>query len=333
MSEKSPADWYPDPFGRHERRYWDGLEWTHHVASRGVQQVDPVAPAPPARVDQPRAEWYPDPFGRHQRRFWDGRQWTQHVATGGRQTVDDPTGVLAPRVPVATNRIHQQVLRAAVVQTGPVTLGALFTEPVLVVNQKARFLGADAEYHVHDQHGRFIGLVREVDQRLLRKAMGGAGPNASHRYQIVDDAGRVVISLHSPASLLKSTMRVVGANGTQGQIVQKTMGVVGKVRFNLESGGQQLGVIHAESRAEWDFNIQDESGDEIARITKTWAGWAKERFTTADNYVVQIHRQLEEPLRTLVVAAALAVDTALKEGKPSNRPSSGTRKRRKRRYQ
>jgi hypothetical protein len=41
---------------------------------------------------------------------------------------------------------------------------------------------------------------------------------------------------------------------------------------------------------------------------------AKERFTKADNYVVQIHRPLEEPLRSLVIAAALAIDTALKQG-------------------
>ncbi|HEV3365367.1 MAG TPA: Scramblase, partial [Acidimicrobiia bacterium] len=33
----------------------------------------------------------------------------------------------------------------------------------------------------------------------------------------------------------------------------------------------------------------------------------------ADNYVVQIHRPLEEPLRTLVVASAVSVDTALKQ--------------------
>jgi hypothetical protein len=40
---------------------------------------------------------------------------------------------------------------------------------------------------------------------------------------------------------------------------------------------------------------------------------AKTVFTTADNYVVQIHRPLEEPLRSLVIAAGLAVDTALKQ--------------------
>ena len=74
-----------------------------------------------------------------------------------------------------------------------------------------------------------------------------------------------------------------------------------------------LGSINAGSRAAWDFSIQDATGSEIARITKTWAGWARERFTKADNYVVQIHQPLHEPLRSLVVAAALAVDTALKQ--------------------
>ena len=39
----------------------------------------------------------------------------------------------------------------------------------------------------------------------------------------------------------------------------------------------------------------------------------KAAFTTADNYVVNIHRTLPEPLNYLVVAAAVSVDTALKQ--------------------
>jgi hypothetical protein len=51
----------------------------------------------------------------------------------------------------------------------------------------------------------------------------------------------------------------------------------------------------------------------VARITKTWEGVAKTLFTTADNYVVQFHHQLPQPLLSLVVASALSVDTALKQ--------------------
>jgi len=36
-------------------------------------------------------------------------------------------------------------------------------------------------------------------------------------------------------------------------------------------------------------------------------------FTSADNYVLQIHRPLEEPLRSLVLASAVSVDLALKQ--------------------
>ena len=63
----------------------------------------------------------------------------------------------------------------------------------------------------------------------------------------------------------------------------------------------------------WDFSIQDPHGSEIARITKTWAGFSKEMFTNADNYVLEMHRTLEDPLLSLVVSAALAVDTVLKQ--------------------
>ena len=36
-----PAAWYSDPSGRYELRYWDGNEWTEHVARGGQQFVDP----------------------------------------------------------------------------------------------------------------------------------------------------------------------------------------------------------------------------------------------------------------------------------------------------
>ena len=35
---------------------------------------------------------------------------------------------------------------------------------------------------------------------------------------------------------------------------------------------------------------------------------AKILFTTANNYIVEIHRPVDDPLRSLVVASALAVD-------------------------
>ena len=40
-SAVAPAAWYPDPSKRFELRYWDGAEWTEHVARSGQLFTDP----------------------------------------------------------------------------------------------------------------------------------------------------------------------------------------------------------------------------------------------------------------------------------------------------
>jgi hypothetical protein len=45
--EPQAAGWKKDPTGRHYARYWDGAQWTEHVASaEKVKAVDPLPPAP-----------------------------------------------------------------------------------------------------------------------------------------------------------------------------------------------------------------------------------------------------------------------------------------------
>ena len=144
----------------------------------------------------------------------------------------------------------------------------------------------------------------------MKKAMSSS--NRTRRLQVVGMTGHVLIALTQPAKLVNSKMTVTGPDGTQiGRIVQRLN--LHTARFRLESGGKRLGTINGEDRDKWDFGIQDKSGDEIGRITRTSPGLAREIFTKADHYVVEIHRQLDEPLRSLVIAGALAVDTSLRQ--------------------
>ena len=40
-SPPAPApDWHPDPTGRYEQRFWDGLHWSQHVSTNGQTDVD-----------------------------------------------------------------------------------------------------------------------------------------------------------------------------------------------------------------------------------------------------------------------------------------------------
>jgi hypothetical protein len=37
-----PPQWYSDPSGRHELRYWNGSTWTDDVSDHGVSSTDPA---------------------------------------------------------------------------------------------------------------------------------------------------------------------------------------------------------------------------------------------------------------------------------------------------
>ncbi len=63
----------------------------------------------------------------------------------------------------------------------------------------------------------------------------------------------------------------------------------------------------------WDFRFM--AGEqELAHITKKWAGLGKELFTSADNYIIQINDSVPEdnPIRQLILSAVMCIDLVLK---------------------
>lgn len=285
MSEHA-ADWYPDPTHRHELRYWDGAAWTDHVSDQGVTGTDPVDQAgtpPSSRLDRLDAgltladEGKPDTLT------------TQLTGTG----------------------------RRGIGLSGPVAGGGggILTEPILIVNQKVKLIELNNQYSVYDQHGNQVAAVNQIGQSAAKKVLrlvSSLDQFMTHQLQVTDPSGQVLLQITRPRKVMKSTVIVSdGSDRELGRIVQQNM--IGKINFALEANGQQLGAIKAENWRAWNFRIEDAAGNEIARITKTWEGLAKTMFTTADNYVLQIHTRAAEPLNSLVVASALCIDTALKQ--------------------
>ena len=279
-------------------------------------------------MDNPAA-WHPDPTGRHQLRYWDGQDWTEHVSDQGVQAIDtdltkkstldkiDDALSFGNRHDPA--KIQQQVgdISAANIGTGG---GTLFTESILVVNQKVKLIELNNQYSVFDSSGQQIASVNQFGQSTAKKLLrlvSSLDQYLTHKLEISDMKGQVVLRLTRPAKVFKSTVIVSdGADREVGRIVQENM--IGKINFSLQVGQQQIGAIKGENWRAWDFRIEDASGTEVARITKKFEGFtrfkiAKTLFTTADNYVLNIHRPLEQPLISLVVAAALSIDTALKQ--------------------
>ncbi|MET9449068.1 phospholipid scramblase-related protein [Streptomyces cinerochromogenes] len=267
------------------------------------------------------AGWYPDPHGAVQTlRYWDGTQWTEHTnpaqqPAGQAPPQQAPAQQAFPQQQTGDAKVQRQVQKQAGVTAGGPGGGTLFTEPVLVVNQKAKLIELTNEYKVMDQNGREIGSVTQVGQGILRKILrfvSSLDQFLTHKLEIRDAYGQPQLLLTRPAKIFKSRVIVTRPDGSPvGEIVQKNM--IGKINFAMMANGQQVGAIKAENWRAWNFAIVDHADNEVARITKTWEGLAKTLFTTADNYVLQIHYQLPEPLLSLVVATALTVDTALKQ--------------------
>lgn len=279
------------------------------------------------------AGWYPDPHGAPQTlRYWDGVQWTQHTSPDQQaagqahqapaqqavpvQQAHQPAP--APHIPQQAGpdqRVQRQVQQQAGVAGGAAGGGTLFSEPVLVVNQKAKLIELTNEYKVMDQNGNQLGAVVQVGQSWFRKIVRflySIDQFMKIRLEIRDAYGQPVLLLTRPGKIFKSRVIVERPDGSPvGEIVQQN--VFGKINFAMNVNGQQVGAIKAENWRAWNFAIVDHAGNEVARITKTWEGLAKTMFTTADNYVLQIHYQLPDPLLSLVVATALTVDTALKQ--------------------
>ncbi len=260
--------------------------------------------------------WYADPQGTPQTlRWWDGQQWTAHTSPAQGQAPAPGQVPAQPASPYDAHQVQRQVQQQAGVAPAGQGGGTLFSEPVLVVNQKAKLVELTNEYSVFDQQGNTLGSVVQVGQSTARKVLrfvSSVDQFLTHKLEIRDAYGQPVMRLTRPAKFVKSRVIVEAANGQPiGEIVQQN--AIGKINFAMVVNGQQIGAIKAENWRAWNFAIVDHADQEIARITKTWEGLAKTMFTTADNYVLQIHRPLQDPLLSLVVATALTVDTALKQ--------------------
>ncbi|MER7201981.1 scramblase [Streptomyces sp. CB01635] len=298
----TPAGWYPDPQGAPQTlRWWDGAQWTEHTSP--VQQ--PAGQQVPQQAQrQPQQQQVQQPV---QGQF--AQQQQQHAA--------GPYGQQAPQQQshVDPAKVQRQVQHQAGVAPTAQGGGSLFTEPVLVVNQKAKLIELTNEYTVMDQNGAQIGSVVQVGQSTLKKVarfVSSLDQFMTHKLEIRDAYGQPQLVMTRPAKFMKSRVVVERPDGSPvGEIVQQNM--IGKINFGINVNGQQIGAIKAENWRAWNFSIVDHADNEVARITKTWEGLAKTMFTTADNYVLQIHYQLPEPLLSLVVATALTVDTALKQ--------------------
>lgn len=131
--------------------------------------------------------------------------------------------------------------------------------------------------------------------------------------EIKTATGETLITIKRGVSLFLSKVDVFDQNGQLiGGFKQKFFSLGGAFSV-LNPNGEPLCDLKGKWTG-WDFRFM--AGDnELAHVTKKWAGLGKELFTSADNYVLEISEDVppDQPVRQLIMAAVLCIDLVLKE--------------------
>ena len=130
---------------------------------------------------------------------------------------------------------------------------------------------------------------------------------------IRDMEGNPVIRVNRGVSFFLSKVTVFdGQDKMIGGFKQKLFSIGGA--FNvLDAEGNQVCALKGKWTG-WDFKFL--MGDnQLAHVSKKWAGLGKELFTSADNYALEVSESVpsDHVARKLILAAVMCIDLVLKE--------------------
>jgi uncharacterized protein YxjI len=125
--------------------------------------------------------------------------------------------------------------------------------------------------------------------------------------------GMPILSVKRGISFILSKVQVLDDQGQPlGGFKQKLFSIGGK--FDVLDTSEQVVCTLKGKWTSWDFSFR--AGEqELASVTKKWAGLGRELFTSADNYILQINPTIapDHPVRGLIMGAVMCIDMVLKE--------------------
>ncbi len=194
--------------------------------------------------------------------------------------------------------------------------GTLVGAPVLVVSQRTKAIEVVNEYAVFGHDGTCLASVRQVGQgkvKRVARVLMALDIFFTHDFEVLDPSGVRIAWLRRPRKWFHSKVHVWDGDGVyRGMLRQEN--VFGHVRFRIvAASGMDVGLLRANNWRAWDFALRDRSGRVVGQLVKTWEGWGRTFFTTADRYVIAFASPLDDELRFLAVMTGLAVDVALKQ--------------------
>jgi uncharacterized protein YxjI len=184
------------------------------------------------------------------------------------------------------------------------------------VKEHVGWFKAANNFDVHDpETGEVLLNCREEKLGLFTKLFRFSDYKRMTPFyiEIRTPAGEPVLSIKRGISIFLSKVQVTDENDQPiGGFKQKFFSIGGK--FDVLGANEQVLCTLKGKWTGWDFRFM--AGEqELAHVSKKWAGLGRELFTSADNYILQISDQVPagHPVRQLIMAAVMCIDMVLKE--------------------
>ncbi|MBI3271641.1 MAG: oxidoreductase [Planctomycetes bacterium] len=189
-----------------------------------------------------------------------------------------------------------------------------------VVKEHVGLLKLTDSYDIFDARSqKQIALARETIsggmqalRLLVNKQMLPTTVTVTER----DENGPVLFQIRRGFSLIRPKVFVVDASGREVGYFKSKLFSLGGGFWVYDMRDQQV----AEVKGDWkgrNFKFLSPSQQELGQVAMKWGGVAKELFTSADTYMVEIAPGAEAipNVKLLLLAAALAIDIVFKESK------------------
>ena len=204
----------------------------------------------------------------------------------------------------------------ALVRSSPQQLAARFAGyERLSVRQRKRWLEIllsfemKNSYDVYDEEQQPVLRVREQGSGfvsfLKRVFLGPLRPFTA----LVTDLGseELVLDLRRPFRFLFHRLEVRSGSGELLGAIQKRWSWIRRIYDIEDAGGQAVARLFGPILKPWTFEIHVQ--DQVkGAIRKRWSGFAKEMFTDADNFGVDLAGVSDPHLRLLAFAATVLID-------------------------
>lgn len=165
------------------------------------------------------------------------------------------------------------------------------------------------------ESGQPIGVAREEPPglvRYIRLLMNNRWlPTVVNVYE--RESEPPVLSIRRGVALFRPKVHVKSRDQDLGYFRAKAISIGPSFRiFDMQD--REIGSVKGDWKG-WNFQLLGSGGEELGRVTKKWAGLAKELFTTADTYVIALSDSAagRRDVAQLLLAAGLAIDTVFKE--------------------